>query len=194
MHQELNLHRPRHRTTGYPGYPSTASTTQQPTTSSTDDEYVRQHFALRRLANFRCRLFGLPTKTQKAVPLPCCGRYCSSALCGVILCTGVEFILKRIWTLICSFCGIIFDAVRNGFASACSAWQGFEIKLASSVRDTLTFKHIRPTWAEAPTTQTTEADPPSATHSASPMLQFLEQIWLCVVVFVSCFVCRSAQY
>jgi hypothetical protein len=115
-------------------------------------------------------------------------------LCGVILDTGVEFILKRIWTLICSFCGIIFDAVHNGFASACSAWQGFEIKLANSVRDTLTFKHIRPTWAEAPTTQTTVADPPSATHAASPMLQFLEQIWLCVVVFVSCFVCRSAQY
>jgi hypothetical protein len=23
--------------------------------------------------------FGLPTKTQKAVPFPCCGRYCSSA-------------------------------------------------------------------------------------------------------------------
>lgn len=114
-------------------------------------------------------------------------------LCGVILGTGFEFILQRLWTLVCSFCSIIFDATHNAIASACTAWQRFKIKLANSVRDTQAFKHIRPTWAENPTTQTKESDPSSATQSASPLLQLLEQIWLCVVVFASCFVCRSAH-
>ena len=65
-------------------------------------------------------------------------------LCRVILGTGYEFIPKKIWTLVCSFCGIIFDAVHSAIARACTAWQGFEIKLANSVNDTLTSEHIRP--------------------------------------------------